>query len=64
MLRSPMQMSASPRSSGASSFGISCPAYWLSASVLTMKSAPALRQASMPAWNAAASPLFRRIRTM
>jgi hypothetical protein len=36
MLRSPMQMSASPASSGASSSGMSPPAYWLSASVLTM----------------------------
>ena len=44
--------------------GFRAPLYWLSASVLTMKSAPALRHASMPAWNAAASPLFRRRRTM
>ena len=28
-----------------------------------MMSAPALRHASMPAWNAAASPLLRRSRT-
>ena len=39
------------------------PAYWLSASVLTMKSAPALSDASMPAMNAAARPLLRRRRT-
>jgi hypothetical protein len=34
------------------------PMYWLSASVLTMTSAPSFRQASRPAWKPAASPLL------
>ena len=55
-----MQMSASPARSGATSVAMSSPLYWLSASVLTMKSAPSLSEASMPAVNAAARPLFRR----
>ena len=55
-----MTMSAVPWSRGSSSFGMSDPAYWLSASVLTMKSAPSFTAASMPAMNAAARPLCRR----
>jgi hypothetical protein len=39
------------------------PGYWLSASVLTMTSAPRRRDASMPAMNARASPRFPRKRT-
>ena len=37
-----MTMSASPATSGAISVAMSAPTYWLSASVLTMKSAPSL----------------------
>ena len=40
------------------------PSYWLSASVLTITSAPSFRQASSPAWNAAARPLLLVSRTM
>ena len=43
---------------------MSAPSYWLSASVLTMTSAPSFRQASRPAWNPAASPLLFVSRTM
>ena len=62
--RSPTTMSASPARIGATSLTMSAPRYWLSASVLTMTSAPSLRQASRPAWNAAASPLLLVSRTM
>src|SRR3954453_13567014 len=55
---SPTTMSASPRMIGSTSLGMSPPKYWLSASVLTMTSAPSLRLASSPAGNAAASPLW------
>ena len=37
---------------------MSWPLYWLSASVLTMTSAPSFSAASRPAWNAAARPLL------
>ena len=57
MFRSPITMSASPRSSGVSSVAMSAPAYWLSASVLTMKSAPAFSAASMPGHEAGSEPL-------
>src|SRR5690606_8677889 len=63
MLRSPMTISARPESSGATSSAMSDPEYWLSASVLTMMSAPARRLASMPATKAAARPFRRRNRT-
>jgi hypothetical protein len=43
---------------GATSFGMSEPMYWLSASVLTMTSAPSFRHASRPAWKPAARPLL------
>src|SRR4051794_15613692 len=51
-------MSASPARIGANSFGMSPALYWLSASVLTIRSAPSLRQASSPAWKPAARPLL------
>ena len=53
-----------PARIGASSFGMSSPRYWLSASVLTIRSAPSLRLASRPAWKAAARPLLLVRRTM
>src|SRR3954449_210776 len=56
--RSPTTRSARPSTIGATSFGMSEPMYWLSASVLTMMSAPSLRHASRPAWKPAASPLL------
>ena len=48
-LRSPSRIRATRRATSA-------PAYWLSASVLTMMSALSFRQASRPAWNPAARP--------
>src|SRR5579885_1957649 len=54
--RSPITMSASPERIGATSRGTSAPGYWLSASVLTITSAPSLRAASRPAEKAVASP--------
>ena len=62
--RSPITMSASPRRIGATSLGMSPPSYWLSASVLTITSAPSLSPASSPAWKPAASPLWLVSRTM
>ena len=62
--RSPITMSASPARIGATSFGMSPPKYWLSASVLTMMSAPSFSEASSPAWKAAARPLLFVSRTM
>ena len=62
--RSPITMSASPARIGATSFGMSPPKYWLSASVLTITSAPSFSEASSPAWNAAARPLLLVRRTM
>src|SRR3954453_10521611 len=56
--RSPTTMSAGPARIGAPSFGMSAARYWLSASVLTITSAPSFRPASIPAWKAAASPLL------
>ena len=47
-----------PRRSGATSFGMSGRMYWLSASVLTITSAPSFRHASSPAWKPAARPLL------
>ena len=61
--RSPTTMSASPRRIGATSLGMSAPSYWLSASVLTITSAPSFSPASSPAWNAAARPLLLVRRT-
>ena len=43
---------------------MSWPEYWLSASVLTMTSAPSLSAASRPAWKPAARPLLFVRRTM
>ena len=43
---------------------MSRPEYWLSASVLTMTSAPSFRHASRPAWKPAARPLLFVSRTM
>ena len=43
---------------------MSPPKYWLSASVLTMTSAPSFRHASRPAWKPAARPLLFVRRTM
>src|SRR5436190_2883254 len=43
---------------GYTSLGMSLASYWLSASVLTITSAPSFRQASIPAWKAAARPLL------
>jgi hypothetical protein len=51
-------MSARPAMIGSTSFGMSCPEYWLSASVLTTTSAPSFKDASRPAWKAAARPLL------
>src|SRR6478672_774479 len=56
--RSPTTRSAWPARIGATSFGMSRASYWLSASVLTITSAPSLRQASIPAWKPAARPLL------
>src|SRR3954452_9154390 len=56
--RSPTTMSASPSRIGLISFGMSSAQYWLSASVLTMTSAPSLSDASSPAWKPAARPLL------
>src|SRR5919204_5320997 len=57
-------MSAVPLTIGATSLGMSWPEYWLSASVLTMTSAPSLSAASRPAWKPAARPLLLVRRTM
>ena len=43
---------------------MSRPSYWLSASVLTITSAPSFRQASSPAWKPVARPLLFVRRTM
>ena len=52
-------MSASPRRIGSTSRGMSRASYWLSASVLTMMSAPRPMDSSSPAMKARASPWFR-----
>ena len=44
--------------------GCRAASYWLSASVLTITSAPSLRHASRPAWKPAARPLLFVSRTM
>ena len=54
--RSPTTMSARPARTGSTSRGMSEAGYWLSASVLTIASAPSLSAASSPAWKAVASP--------
>src|SRR3954452_13951460 len=59
-----MTMSASPARIGATSFAMSPPKYWLSASVLTITSAPSLSEASRPAWKPEARPLLLVSRTM
>src|SRR3954470_5436708 len=56
--RSPTTMSAVPARIGATSSGIAPASYWLSASVLTITSAPSFRQAASPAWTPPASPLL------
>ena len=56
MGRSPTTMSAEPSRTGATRAGMPAARYWLSASVLTMTSAPRWRQASSPVMNARASP--------
>ena len=53
-----------PRGSAPTSLGMSAPKYWLSASVLTITSAPSFRQASSPAWKPAARPRLLVRRTM
>src|SRR4051812_15120952 len=62
--RSPTTRSARPSTIGATSLGMSAPEYWLSASVLTITSAPSFRHASSPAWKPAARPLLFVSRTM
>src|SRR3954471_1863066 len=56
--RSPTTRSARPSTMGSTSLGMSEPMYWLSASVLTITSAPSFRHASRPAWKPAARPLL------
>ena len=62
--RSPTTMSALPARIGCTSRSTSGPWYWLSASVLTITSAPSLSAASRPAWKLEASPLLLVRRTM
>src|SRR5919198_2636786 len=62
--RSPTTMSAGPSRIGLTSLGMSEPQYWLSASVLTITSAPSFSAASRPAWKPAARPLLLVRRTM
>src|SRR5919107_1870960 len=62
--RSPTTRSARPSTIGATSLGMSAAEYWLSASVLTITSAPSFRHASSPAWKPAARPLLFVSRTM
>src|SRR4051794_15101629 len=57
-------MSASPRRIGATRRGMSRASYWLSASVLTITSAPSFSAASRPAWKPDARPLVFVSRTM
>jgi hypothetical protein len=56
--RVPTTTSAEPARTGSTILAMSAPWYWLSASVLTMMSAPARRLASMPVMNPRASPRF------
>src|SRR5262245_53171992 len=58
-----MTMSAWWARIGSTSLRMSSPRYWLSASVLTMTSAPSFTHASRPAWKASARPLFALKRT-
>ncbi len=53
-----------PATIGSTSRPTSPPWYWLSASVLTITSAPSFSEASSPAWKAAASPRLLVSRTM
>src|SRR3954454_14708470 len=62
--RSPTTRSARPATIGSTSLGMSAALYWLSASVLTITSAPSFRHASRPAWKPAARPLLFVRRTM
>ena len=62
--RAPMTIWARPARIGATRVTMSPAKYWLSASVLTMTSAPACRQASMPVMKARASPRLAEWRTM
>ncbi|OQA45992.1 MAG: hypothetical protein BWY52_01031 [Chloroflexi bacterium ADurb.Bin325] len=62
--RSPTTMSARRLTIGSTSRAMSAPQYWLSASVLTITSAPAATAVSSPVWNAAASPRLRVWLTM
>ena len=48
------------RRSAPTSLGMSAPSYWLSASVLTITSAPSFRPASRPAWKRGREPLVVR----
>lgn len=61
--RSPITTSAWPARMGAIRRGIAPPGYWWSPSVLTMISAPRRSAASLPVWNARASPLRPAWRT-
>ena len=58
--RSPTTMSASPATIGFTSVATSRPSNWLSASVLTITSAPSFRDASRPAWKAVCEALVVR----
>ena len=61
--RLPITTSARPARIGSTRRGMSEPGYWLSASVLTMMSAPRRSDASIPAMNAAERPRFFGKRT-
>ena len=63
MGRAPTTMSALPATMGAVSKGMSSAWYWLSASVLTMTSAPRSRQACSPFMKPRARPWLRVWRT-
>ena len=63
MGRSPTTISAEASRTGATSAGMSAASYWLSASVLTMTSAPRCRQVLSPVMNARARPWFEVCRT-
>ena len=57
--RAPTTISASPRRIGSMSFGMSSALYWLSASVLTMMSAPCAQAGIEPGHEAAREALMR-----
>jgi hypothetical protein len=63
MGRAPITMSALPSRIGRVSAGMSSALYWLSASVLTITSAPCSRQACKPFMNPRARPWLRVWRT-